>query len=113
MNISLQTLTLSVPNANSFARAKLKENCELQGTDNVQGQINKYIFAQNIVFIVLQIFWTMQKKKCLQTAYCLLLGMFSFEYSLVRLNKKKYIFPFFFYNNHMTKTYRCGQEYRW
>ena len=63
MNISLQTLTLSVPNANSFARAKLKENCELQGTDNVQGQINKYIFAQNIVFIVLQIFWTVQKKK--------------------------------------------------
>ena len=91
MNISLQALTLSVPNANSFARAKLKENCELQGTDNVQGQINKYIFAQNIVFIVLQIFWNAQKK-FLQTAYCLLLGMFSFEYSVVRLNKKNKYF---------------------
>ena len=86
MNISLQTLTLSVPNANSFARAKLKENCELQGTDNVQGQINKYIFAQNIVFIVLQIFWNAQKK-FLQTAYYLLLGMFSLSipwYGLIR-----------------------------
>ena len=26
--------------ANSFARAKLEENCELRGTDNVQGQIS-------------------------------------------------------------------------
>ena len=26
--------------ANSFPRAKLDENCELQGTDNVQGQIS-------------------------------------------------------------------------
>ena len=25
--------------ANSFPRAKLEENCELRGTDNVQGQI--------------------------------------------------------------------------
>ena len=29
--------------ANSFPRAKLEENCELRGTDNVQGQIfNNY-----------------------------------------------------------------------
>ena len=33
--------------ANSFPRAKLKENCELQGTDNFQGQISEYIFAPN------------------------------------------------------------------
>ena len=33
--------------ANSFPRAKLEENCELQGTDNVQGQISKDIFAPN------------------------------------------------------------------
>ena len=90
MNISLQALTLSVPNANSFARAKLKENCELQGTDNVQGQINKYIFAQNIVFIVLQIFWNAQKK-ILQTVFAAW-DVF-FEYSLVRLNKKNKYFP--------------------
>ena len=44
---------------NSFLRTKLEENCELQGTDNVQGQISKHIFAQMeaIVFIILQIFF--------------------------------------------------------
>ena len=31
--------------ANSFPRAKLEENCELRGTDNVQGQISEHIFA--------------------------------------------------------------------
>ena len=30
---------------NSFPRAKLEENCELRGTDNVQGQISEHIFA--------------------------------------------------------------------
>ena len=29
--------------ANSFPRAKLEENCELRGTDNVQGQISELI----------------------------------------------------------------------
>lgn len=53
---------------------------------------DKYVFVQNIVFIVLQIFWNVQKK-CLQTAYYFLLGMFSFEYSLVWLNKKNKYFP--------------------
>ena len=33
--------------ANSFPRAKLEENCELWGTDNVQGQISEHIFAPN------------------------------------------------------------------
>ena len=33
--------------ANSFLRAQLEESCELRGTDNVQGQISKYIFAPN------------------------------------------------------------------
>ena len=32
---------------NSFQRAKLEENCELRGTDNVQGQISEHIFAPN------------------------------------------------------------------
>ena len=32
--------------ANSFPSAKL-ENCELQGTDNAQGQISEHIFAPN------------------------------------------------------------------
>ena len=30
--------------ANSFPRAKLEENCELRGTDNVRGQISVHIF---------------------------------------------------------------------
>ena len=30
--------------ANSFPRAKLEENCELRGTDNVQGKISEHIF---------------------------------------------------------------------
>ena len=33
--------------ANSLPRAKLEENCELRGTDNVQGQISVHIFAPN------------------------------------------------------------------
>ena len=33
--------------ANSFPRAKLQENCELRGTDNVQEQISEHIFASN------------------------------------------------------------------
>ena len=33
--------------ANSFPRASLEENCELWGTDNVQGQISQHIFAPN------------------------------------------------------------------
>ena len=33
--------------ANSFPRAKLEENCELRGADNVQGQISEHIFASN------------------------------------------------------------------
>ena len=33
--------------ANSFPRAKLEENCELRGTDYVQGQISEHIFAPN------------------------------------------------------------------
>ena len=33
--------------ANSFPRAKLEENCELRGTDNVQGQISEHTFTPN------------------------------------------------------------------
>ena len=38
-----------------------EENCECRGTDNVQGQVSEYIFAQMeaIVFILLQIFFGM------------------------------------------------------
>ena len=34
-------------NSTSFPRVKLEENCELRGTDNVQGQISEPIFAPN------------------------------------------------------------------
>ena len=33
--------------ANSFPRAKLEENYELRGTNNVQGRIFEHIFAPN------------------------------------------------------------------
>ena len=33
--------------AHSFPRAKLEENCELQGTNNVRGQISEHILAPN------------------------------------------------------------------
>ena len=33
--------------ADSFPRVKLEKNCELQGTDNIQGQISEPIFALN------------------------------------------------------------------
>ena len=44
--------------ANSFPRTKLEENCELRGTDNVQGQICEHIFAPNgdYCLYILQIF---------------------------------------------------------
>jgi len=45
LDICLQTYLLL--EATSFPRAKLEENCELQGTDNVQGQISEHIFAPN------------------------------------------------------------------
>ena len=34
--------------ANNFPKAKLEENCELRGTDNVQGQISEHIFAAKL-----------------------------------------------------------------
>ena len=39
--------------ANSFPRAKLEENCELRGTDNVQGQISEDIFAAKLRLLCL------------------------------------------------------------
>ena len=39
--------------ANSFPRAKLEENCELRGTDNVQGQISERIFAAKLRLLCL------------------------------------------------------------
>ena len=39
--------------AHSFPRAKLEENCELRGTDNVQGQISEHIFAAKLRLLCL------------------------------------------------------------
>ena len=39
--------------ANSFPRAKLEENCELRGTDNVQGQVSEHIFAAKLKLLCL------------------------------------------------------------
>ena len=39
--------------ANSFPRAKLEGNCELRGTDNVQGQISEHIFAAKLRLLFL------------------------------------------------------------
>ena len=39
--------------ANSFPRAKLEENCELRGTDNVQGQISEHIFKVKLRLLCL------------------------------------------------------------
>ena len=39
--------------ANSFPRAKLEENCELRGTDNVQGQISEHIFKAKLRLLCL------------------------------------------------------------
>ena len=39
--------------ANSFPRAKLEENCELRGTDNVQGQMSEHIFAAKLRLLCL------------------------------------------------------------
>ena len=39
--------------ANSFPRAKLEENCELRGTENVQGQVSEHIFAAKLTLLCL------------------------------------------------------------
>ena len=39
--------TVTSREANSFPRAKLEENFELRGTDNVPGQISEHIFTPN------------------------------------------------------------------
>ena len=39
--------------ANSFPRAKLEENCELRGTDNVEGQISEHIFKAKLRLLCL------------------------------------------------------------
>ena len=39
--------------ANSFPRAKLEENCELRGTDNVQGQKSVHIFEAKWMLLCL------------------------------------------------------------
>ena len=39
--------------ADRFPRAKLEENCELQGTNNVQGQISEHIFAAKLRLLCL------------------------------------------------------------
>ena len=38
---------------NSFPRAKLEENCELRGTDDVQGQISEHIFKAKLRLLCL------------------------------------------------------------
>ena len=71
-----------------FRERSPKINFELQGTDSVQGQIYNHIFAQNrdscdnCPSIILQ---RARKKK---TAYFILLEMFAFGRSLVRLHKQ-------------------------
>ena len=39
--------------AHSFPRASLSENCSLLGTDNVQGQISEHIFAAKLRLLCL------------------------------------------------------------
>ena len=48
--------------ANSFPRAKLEENCELRGTDNVQGQISVHIFEDKWRLLCLLSFKYFSKK---------------------------------------------------
>ena len=81
----------------SFPRAKLKENCDLWGTDNFHNKYLHIFFAPNRGYCLhkcssLQIFCNVhEKKKKLWTAYCMQCGIFSFEtvlwYNI--MNKKK------------------------
>ena len=76
-----------------FPRTKSEENYELR--EQVMSK-DKYtdIFSRQIeaiAFIILKIFCN-AREKCLRTAYCLLRGTFSFEFSGTTLWTKKY-FP--------------------
>ena len=52
--------TLSGPRSEKFSESEVEENCELRGTDNVEGQISVRSFEAKLmkatVFIILQIF---------------------------------------------------------
>ena len=46
---------------NSFPQVTLSENCEIRGTDNIQGQISEHIFTLNesyCIYIILPIFFS-------------------------------------------------------
>lgn len=86
--------------ANSFPRAKLEENCVLQGTGNVQGQTYKHVFEQNRdnVLIFLQIFCNALEKLFTNSSLFAALACLSvLWYKFI----KKQIFPLFC-NNHKT-----------
>ena len=71
MDICLQTLSL--------LSKELKEKCELQQTDDVQGQINKHIFAQNRGYCV---YYPSNILQCLRKSFHKhLSGIFSFVFS--------------------------------
>ena len=80
--------------ANSFPKAKHKENCGFRGKDNVQGQIFTHIFAPNRgycfhEFSSLQIFCDAHEKKIIISLLYTMWDVFFWDCSLVQLNAQK------------------------
>ena len=81
--------------ANSFPRAKLEENCELRGTNIVQGQISVHIFEAKwikyIFFLQGRILGDLSKKICQRSNIISLLKVFSFIhlYDLLGIKAKR------------------------
>ena len=85
-------MTLSAPRCEQFSRERSPRKTmsfENRSKDKYTDIFSRQIEA--IAFIILKIFCNV-RKKCLRTAYCLLRGTFSFEFSGTTLWTKKY-FP--------------------
>ena len=80
---SISTFSFKKVQGQKSRNEMTEEGSKPRGTDNIQGKICEHIFAHNRGYRV-QIFCN-TSKNCLRKAYCFLRGMFSVEYSLVRL----------------------------
>ena len=85
--------------ANSFPRAKLEENCELRGTDNVQGQISEHIFKVKwrLLFLLSFKYFSQHARSAMQSVICQSCQSFSIGFQ----NFHVFQFRFRFSRKHM------------
>ena len=89
--------------ANSFPRAKLEENCELRGADNVQGQISEHIFKAKW-----RLLWLLSFKYFSQhVVTSLSIGFISF--SITKANRSPILTLILIVNKTRLKVFEIGE----